>query len=172
LPHRCSPARERRDQPSRSVAVCAWESDRTVVCVRVLACELGDRAPASDAVSDDVIVQLLVFLGRPEPLAELGLHAGAGEPSHSDPPNYSDDGRDKKERRSFAMAIALRSPRLMARLLNVWPSWYIWGSVRTKKYTRTHSAQQRAKSCGEAAIKWVLSKVQSCATEGAQWIGA
>jgi len=56
------------------------------VCKLVLlACELGDRAPAADAVSDDVIVQLLVFLGRPEPLAELGLHAAAaaGEPSHS-----------------------------------------------------------------------------------------
>jgi len=51
----------------------------------LLACELGDTAPAADAVSDDVIVQLLVFLGRPEPLAELGLHAAAaaGEPSHS-----------------------------------------------------------------------------------------
>ena len=60
--------------------------DTTVrVCklVVLLACELGDRAPAADAVSNDVIVQPLVFLGRPEPLAELGLHAAAaaGEPS-------------------------------------------------------------------------------------------
>jgi hypothetical protein len=39
-----------------------------------------------------MMVQLLVFLGRPEPLAELGLHAAAaaaGEPSHS--LYYSDD---------------------------------------------------------------------------------
>jgi hypothetical protein len=66
--------------------------DTTVRVAALLACELGDSAPAADAVSDDVIVQLLVFLGRPEPLAELGLHAAAataaaGEPSHSPSPS-------------------------------------------------------------------------------------
>jgi hypothetical protein len=40
--------------------------------------ELGDGAPAADAVADDVVVELLVLLGRPEALAQLVLHAAAG----------------------------------------------------------------------------------------------
>ena len=35
--------------------------------------EPGDGAPAADAVPDDVVVELLVFLGRPQPLAVLRL---------------------------------------------------------------------------------------------------
>lgn len=43
----------------------------------------GDGAPAADAVPNDVVVELLVFLGRPEPLAELGLpHATGGRMFH------------------------------------------------------------------------------------------
>jgi hypothetical protein len=61
-------------------------SERVVYNISMLlACELRDRAPAADAVSNDVTVQPLVLLGRPQPLAELGLHAAAGEPSHSLP---------------------------------------------------------------------------------------
>jgi len=85
--------------------------DTTVrVCklVVLLACELGDRAPAADAVSNDVIVQPLVFLGRPEALAELGLHAAAaGEPSHSPLPRTlslcSDDDGDKLRERATSV---------------------------------------------------------------------
>jgi hypothetical protein len=66
----------------------------------MLACELGHGAPAPDAVTDDVIVELLVFLGRPEPLSQLLLDAaasGARLPSHclprpAGPTNYDPDG--------------------------------------------------------------------------------
>ena len=54
--------------------------------------ELGHGAPAADAVADDVAVELVVLLGRPEALAQLVLHAGGGGggarvgvASHSDP---------------------------------------------------------------------------------------
>jgi hypothetical protein len=95
------------------------------VCKLVLlACELGDRAPAADAVSDDVIVQLLVFLGRPEPLAELGLHAAAaaGEPSHSPLPRAlslcSDDDGDKL--RDGARATSAIDDRCHLQWRSVW----------------------------------------------------
>uniref|UniRef100_A0A0A9F624 Uncharacterized protein n=1 Tax=Arundo donax TaxID=35708 RepID=A0A0A9F624_ARUDO len=59
-------------------------------------CELGHGAPAPDSVTDDVIVELLVFLRRPKPLAELLLNSaagGGGVPSHSRLPPARWDGR-------------------------------------------------------------------------------
>jgi hypothetical protein len=69
----------------------------------MLACELGHGAPASDAVTDNVIVELLVFLGRPEPLAQLLLDAAAGArlPSHSCLPRSSLSSLDTAERTNY-----------------------------------------------------------------------
>uniref|UniRef100_A0A0A9GGI7 Uncharacterized protein n=1 Tax=Arundo donax TaxID=35708 RepID=A0A0A9GGI7_ARUDO len=76
-------------------------------------CELGHGAPAPDTVTDDVIVELLVFLGRPEPLAQLLLDSAAGGrvPSHSRAFGSARHGWPKEGMISIA---ALPSPSLCA----------------------------------------------------------
>lgn len=112
-------------------------------------CELGNGAPATDAVAVDVIVELLVFLGRPEPLAQLLLDTGgrARVPSHS---------RPTREQLPAAGFVALAGVYLSIDLsvdrggrLGARSRGYIWGSV-----PRTTAPREAA---DRAAIKWPLS---------------
>jgi hypothetical protein len=165
-------------------------SDRSGECVAMgvraslmLACELGDGAPAPDAVSDDVIVQLLVFLGRPQPLAELGLNAAAaaaGEPSHSSDPLssccccsldhslYSDDGdklatsRGKGNVGGRCCTCNGDDRQVLGgclRLALCMAGGYIWGSVRTKN-CRSARPGEREKMREEGPEQQQLAKVR------------
>lgn len=120
-------------------------------------CELGNGAPATDAVAVDVIVELLVFLGRPEPLAQLLLDTGgrARVPSHS---------RPTREQLPAAGFVALAGVYLSIDLsvdrggrLGARSRGYIWGSVpRTTAHTHVRCARAR-EAADRAAIKWPLS---------------
>jgi hypothetical protein len=94
----------------------------------MLACELGHGAPAPDAVTDDVIVELFVFLGRPEPLSQLLLDAaasGARLPSH-----YLSRGRPGERTTIRSSCICRERPG------------YIWGSVPGTAHVRERTARE------------------------------
>jgi hypothetical protein len=109
----------------------------------MLACELGHGAPAPDAVTDDVIVELFVFLGRPEPLSQLLLDAaasGARLPSH-----YLSRGRPG-ERTTILMA-GLPSPSgcvttIRSSCICRERPGYIWGSVPGTAHVRERTARE------------------------------
>jgi hypothetical protein len=128
---------------------------------------------------DDVVVELLVFLGRPEALAQLLLHAAAGArvASHSRRPTRA----RPMARGGATIWIAdeqLPSPSVCARVTACASraraaGGYIRGSVPRTAHVRESSL--RAGPGDDAAIKWVRSKPsreRAVAVTKLQWIGA